>query len=167
MKHPLVVRKVQNLVLRIVTQSKATQSLLIMLNKCLLHKLNVACPSTLPYVLRNQAFYSLFLAFMADLRKLLSRFCTSLFCSSCWSFHCDGVPFGMFGVIHRHIPILVRNIGSSYSELLHIISEPPHGSENLLILVLQTLTADCTPAPDLIATVKQLYETKLKVLFIL
>ncbi|XP_031505229.1 uncharacterized protein LOC116267565 [Nymphaea colorata] len=65
-------------------------------------------------------------------------------------------------VIHRHIPILVRNIGSSYSELLHIISEPPHGSENLLILVLQTLTAECTPAPDLIATVKQLYETKLK-----
>ncbi|CAN6455497.1 unnamed protein product [Victoria cruziana] len=65
-------------------------------------------------------------------------------------------------VIHRHIPILVRNIGSSYSELLRIISEPPHGSENLMILVLQTLTADCTPAPDLIATVKKLYETKLK-----
>lgn len=36
---------------------------------------------------------------------------------------------------HRHIPNLVRALGQSYSELLHIISDPPQGSENLLTLV--------------------------------
>lgn len=36
---------------------------------------------------------------------------------------------------HRHIPILIRSLGSSCSELLHIISDPPQGSENLLTLV--------------------------------
>ncbi|KAH9756000.1 Symplekin [Citrus sinensis] len=65
---------------------------------------------------------------------------------------------------HRHIPILIRALGSSCSELLHIISDPPQGSENLLTLVLQILTQETTPSSDLIATVKHLYETKLKVL---
>ncbi|PON68287.1 Symplekin/Pta [Parasponia andersonii] len=63
---------------------------------------------------------------------------------------------------HRHIPILIRALGSSNSDLLSIISDPPQGSENLLTLVLQILTQETTPAPDLIATVKHLYETKLK-----
>ncbi|KAK2392464.1 HEAT repeat-containing protein [Trifolium repens] len=63
---------------------------------------------------------------------------------------------------HRHIPNLVRALGQSYSELLHIISDPPKGSENLLILVLQILTQDTTPSSDLISTVKHLYETKLR-----
>ncbi|KAL4179988.1 hypothetical protein AMTRI_Chr13g122920 [Amborella trichopoda] len=63
---------------------------------------------------------------------------------------------------HRHIPILLRTLGPSYSELLHIISNPPPGSENLLMLVLQILTEEMTPSPDLIATVKHLYATKLK-----
>ncbi|KAH7524822.1 hypothetical protein FEM48_Zijuj06G0159900 [Ziziphus jujuba var. spinosa] len=63
---------------------------------------------------------------------------------------------------HRHIPILIRALGSSYSELLHIISDPPQGSENLLALVLQILTQETTPSSELIATVKHLYETKLK-----
>ncbi|GLT60543.1 hypothetical protein SLA2020_333050 [Shorea laevis] len=63
---------------------------------------------------------------------------------------------------HRHIPIVIRALGSSYSELLHIISDPPQGSENLLTLVLQVLTQETTPSPALIATVKHLYETKLK-----
>ncbi|KAF4390392.1 hypothetical protein G4B88_024398 [Cannabis sativa] len=63
---------------------------------------------------------------------------------------------------HRHIPILIRALGSSNPELLSIISDPPQGSENLLMLVLQILTQETTPAPDLIATVKHLYETKLK-----
>ncbi|KAH9690136.1 Symplekin [Citrus sinensis] len=63
---------------------------------------------------------------------------------------------------HRHIPILIRALGSSCSELLHIISDPPQGSENLLTLVLQILTQETTPSSDLIATVKHLYETKLK-----
>ncbi|XP_010556505.2 PREDICTED: uncharacterized protein LOC104825811 [Tarenaya hassleriana] len=63
---------------------------------------------------------------------------------------------------HRHIPILIRALGSSYSELLQIVSDPPAGSENLLTLVLQVLTQETLPPPDLIATVKHLYETKLK-----
>ncbi|GAB4852463.1 hypothetical protein Ancab_016657 [Ancistrocladus abbreviatus] len=64
--------------------------------------------------------------------------------------------------IHRHTPILIRALGSSYSELLHVISDPPKGSEDLLMLVLQILVEQTTPSPDLIATVKHLYETKLK-----
>ncbi|TKY74495.1 Symplekin protein [Spatholobus suberectus] len=63
---------------------------------------------------------------------------------------------------HRHIPIVVRALGQSYSELLHIISDPPQGSENLLTLVLQILTQDTTPSSDLISTVKRLYETKFR-----
>ncbi|RDX88032.1 Symplekin, partial [Mucuna pruriens] len=63
---------------------------------------------------------------------------------------------------HRHIPIVVRGLGKSYSELLHIISDPPQGSENLLTLVLQILTQDTTPSSDLISTVKRLYETKFR-----
>ncbi|XP_072995214.1 uncharacterized protein [Typha latifolia] len=64
--------------------------------------------------------------------------------------------------VHRHIPILVRNLGSSYSELLKIISNPPEGCENLIILILQILTEESTPSTDLIVAVKHLYETKLK-----
>ncbi|XP_022768545.1 symplekin-like isoform X4 [Durio zibethinus] len=63
---------------------------------------------------------------------------------------------------HRHIPIVIRALGQSYSQLLLIISDPPQGSENLLTLVLQILTQETTPSPDLVATVKHLYETKLK-----
>uniref|UniRef100_A0A0R0K631 Symplekin n=1 Tax=Glycine max TaxID=3847 RepID=A0A0R0K631_SOYBN len=63
---------------------------------------------------------------------------------------------------HRHVPVVVRALGQSYSELLHIISDPPQGSENLLTLVLQILTQDTTPSSDLISTVKHLYETKFR-----
>ncbi|KAK8705554.1 hypothetical protein V6N13_049154 [Hibiscus sabdariffa] len=63
---------------------------------------------------------------------------------------------------HRHIPIVIRALGQSYPQLLRIISDPPQGSENLLTLVLQILTQETTPPPDLVATVKHLYETKLK-----
>ncbi|KAK8623473.1 hypothetical protein V6N13_118357 [Hibiscus sabdariffa] len=65
-------------------------------------------------------------------------------------------------VFHRHIPIVIRALGQSSSQLLQIISDPPQGSENLLTLVLQILTQETTPPPDLVATVKHLYETKLK-----
>ena len=41
----------------------------------------------------------------------------------------------MLQAFHRHIPVLIRALGSSYSELLKIISDPPQGSENLLMLV--------------------------------
>ncbi|XP_004299835.1 PREDICTED: symplekin-like [Fragaria vesca subsp. vesca] len=62
----------------------------------------------------------------------------------------------------RNIPVLIRALGSSNTDLLHIISDPPQGSENLLMLVLQQLTQERTPSSDLIGTVKHLYETKLK-----
>ncbi|GMY17490.1 symplekin isoform X1 [Fagus crenata] len=71
-------------------------------------------------------------------------------------------PKSVKQAFHRHIPILIRSLGSSCSELLHIISDPPQGSENLLTVVLEILTQDTTPSSDLIATVKHLYETKLK-----
>ncbi|GAA0152868.1 kinase [Lithospermum erythrorhizon] len=61
----------------------------------------------------------------------------------------------------RHIPILIRAVGSSYSDLLRIISDPPSGSESLLTQVLYILSEDATLS-DLIPTVKHLYETKLK-----
>ncbi|KAL3691207.1 hypothetical protein R1sor_004858 [Riccia sorocarpa] len=64
--------------------------------------------------------------------------------------------------VHRHIPVLFRTIGSSSPELLHIISAPPAGSEHLLLQVLHSLTEGSTPAPELISTVKKLYETKLQ-----
>ncbi|KAK1276811.1 hypothetical protein QJS04_geneDACA001504 [Acorus gramineus] len=63
--------------------------------------------------------------------------------------------------VNRHIPILLRTLGSSYSELLRIISDPPPGSESLLMLVLQILT-EMVPPANLVATVKHLYETKIK-----
>lgn len=64
--------------------------------------------------------------------------------------------------IHRHVTVLVRTQSSSYPELLHLISDPPEGSENLIMLVLQTMTEEATPSADLIAAVKHLYETKVK-----
>ncbi|XP_038717736.1 uncharacterized protein LOC120010897 isoform X1 [Tripterygium wilfordii] len=71
-------------------------------------------------------------------------------------------PKSVRQAFHRHIPVLIRAVGPFYSELLHVISDPPQGSENLLTLVLQILTQEMTPSADLIATVKHLYETKLK-----
>ncbi|KAF2306386.1 hypothetical protein GH714_017289 [Hevea brasiliensis] len=63
--------------------------------------------------------------------------------------------------VHRHIPILVRTMGSS-SELLEILSDPPIGSENLLMQVLQTLTEGTVPSPELLFTIRKLYDSKLK-----
>lgn len=64
--------------------------------------------------------------------------------------------------VYRHIATLIRALGSSCLDLFRIISDPPQGSEDLLMKVLQILTEETTPSPDLIATVKYLYETKLK-----
>ncbi|KAK6130549.1 hypothetical protein DH2020_035695 [Rehmannia glutinosa] len=71
-------------------------------------------------------------------------------------------PKAVKQAVHRHIAVLMRALGSSYSELLLIISNPPHGSEDLLIQVLHLLCEGQTPPPDLVATVKHLYETRLK-----
>ncbi|XP_056172309.1 uncharacterized protein LOC115672207 isoform X2 [Syzygium oleosum] len=63
--------------------------------------------------------------------------------------------------IHRHTPILVRTMGPS-SELLEIISDAPGGSENLLSQVLHSLTDGIIPSPELVLTVRKLYDSKLK-----
>ncbi|CAL0329563.1 unnamed protein product [Lupinus luteus] len=63
--------------------------------------------------------------------------------------------------VHHQIPILVRTMGSS-PHLLDIISDPPYGSENLLMQVLQTLTDGTTPSKELIFTVWKLHGSKLK-----
>ncbi|ERN05241.1 symplekin isoform X1 [Amborella trichopoda] len=70
-------------------------------------------------------------------------------------------PDAVKQAVHRHIPILIRTIGSS-PELLSILSDPPTGSESLLMQVLHTLTDGTIPSPDLIYTVKRLYDSKLK-----
>ncbi|KAM3305159.1 symplekin [Capsicum chacoense] len=71
-------------------------------------------------------------------------------------------PKAIKQAVHRHMPVLIRAIGSSCSELLHIISDPPQGCENLLTQVLHILSEGATPPPDLVEVVKRLYETKLK-----
>ncbi|XP_016458952.1 uncharacterized protein LOC107782573 isoform X2 [Nicotiana tabacum] len=71
-------------------------------------------------------------------------------------------PKAVKQAVHRHMPVLIRAIGSSCSALLHIISDPPQGCENLLTQVLHILSEGTTPPPDLVAVVKRLYETKLK-----
>ncbi|KAL0338187.1 UNVERIFIED_CONTAM: Symplekin [Sesamum angustifolium] len=63
--------------------------------------------------------------------------------------------------VHHQIPLLVRTIGSS-RELLGILSDPPTGSEGLVTQVVHTLTDGTVPSPDLLTTVKRLYDTKLK-----
>ncbi|KAI3819887.1 hypothetical protein L1987_13740 [Smallanthus sonchifolius] len=74
----------------------------------------------------------------------------------------EHAPKAVKQAIHRHVPILVRALGPSYSDLLKIISDPPQGSENLLSQVLHVLCEGTTPSTDLVATVKRLYETKFK-----
>ncbi|XP_026425320.1 uncharacterized protein LOC113321634 [Papaver somniferum] len=71
------------------------------------------------------------------------------------------IPKAVTEAVHRHIPILVRTIGSS-PEILAIISDPPSGSESLLLQVLHILTDGTVPSPDLVYTVKKLYDSKLK-----
>ncbi|KAF6153639.1 hypothetical protein GIB67_027506 [Kingdonia uniflora] len=96
--------------------------------------------------------------------------CMSLYFALCTKKHSlfrkffviyKSIPENVTEAVHRHIPILVRAIGSS-SELLAIISDPPNGSKSLLMQVLHILTDGTVPSTDLIFTVKRLYESKLK-----
>nr|XP_029120291.1 uncharacterized protein LOC105044609 isoform X2 [Elaeis guineensis] len=96
--------------------------------------------------------------------------CMSLYFALCTKKHSllwrifaiyKSIPKAAKQAVHRHIPILVRTIGSS-PELLGIISDPPTGSENLLMQVLQTLTDGAVPSQDLISSVKKLYYSKLQ-----
>ncbi|KAG7965085.1 hypothetical protein I3843_09G205600 [Carya illinoinensis] len=63
--------------------------------------------------------------------------------------------------IHHQIPVLVRTMGSS-SDLLEIISDPPSGSKNLLMQVLQILTDGTIPSSELLFTIRKLYDSKVK-----
>ncbi|KAL3654914.1 hypothetical protein CASFOL_000700 [Castilleja foliolosa] len=63
--------------------------------------------------------------------------------------------------VHRQIPLLVRTIGSS-RDLLDLLSDPPNGSEALVTQVVHTLTDGTIPSPELVSTIKRLYETKIK-----
>lgn len=63
--------------------------------------------------------------------------------------------------VHDHIPILVRTMGSS-SDLLEILTDPPSGSENLVMQVLHILTNGIVPSPELVLTISKLYNSKLK-----
>ncbi|CAN6169343.1 unnamed protein product [Urochloa humidicola] len=58
--------------------------------------------------------------------------------------------------VHRQVPILIRTIGCS-PDLLGIISDPPGGSRDLLMQVLQTLTDAAVPSKELISSIKNLY----------
>lgn len=73
-----------------------------------------------------------------------------------------GSPKVVKQCIHWHIPTLVRNLGSSCPEMLDIIHNPPEGSEELVTMILQTLTEESNPSANLVVAVKHLYETKLK-----
>lgn len=73
----------------------------------------------------------------------------------------NDIPEAVTEAVRLQIPILVRTIGAS-PELLAIISDPPSGSESLLMQVLKILTAGTIPSPDLVSTVRRLYDTKLK-----
>ncbi|KAL8232547.1 hypothetical protein R6Q57_002325 [Mikania cordata] len=96
--------------------------------------------------------------------------CMSLYFALCTKKHSlfrqllivyKNMPKAAKQAISVQIPKLVRTIGSS-SQLLEIIADPPAGSENLLMQVLQTLTDGAIPSPELITTIKKLYDTKLK-----
>lgn len=63
--------------------------------------------------------------------------------------------------VHDHIPILVRTMGSS-SDLLEILTDPPSGSENLVMQVLHILTDGIIPSTELVFTISKLYNSKLK-----
>ncbi|XP_058110235.1 uncharacterized protein LOC131253301 isoform X3 [Magnolia sinica] len=96
--------------------------------------------------------------------------CMSLYFALCTKKHSllqqifiiyKSIPKAVKQAVHRHIPILVRTIGSS-PELLGIISDPPTGSESMLMQVLHILTDGAVPSPELIFTVRRLYDSKLK-----
>ncbi|KAI5061409.1 hypothetical protein GOP47_0023914 [Adiantum capillus-veneris] len=74
----------------------------------------------------------------------------------------EHAPKAVRQAAHRNMPVLVRTIGSTSSDLLQLLSDPPLGSKNLLLLVLHLVTDADAPSPALIAIVKKLYESKIK-----
>eukprot|EP00257_Ricinus_communis_P020865 XP_015580215.1 uncharacterized protein LOC8265046 isoform X1 [Ricinus communis] len=107
---------------------------------------------------------------MSSLSISEAQQCMSLYFALCTKKHSlfrqifavyNGASKEVKQAVHRHIPILVRTMGSS-PELLEIISDPPSGSENLLMQVLQTLTDGIVPSKELLFTIRKLYDAKVK-----
>ncbi|KAG1339102.1 putative symplekin [Cocos nucifera] len=82
--------------------------------------------------------------------------CMSLYFALCTKKHSllrrifaiyKSIPKAAKQAVHRHIPILVRTIGSS-PELLGIISDPPTGSESLLMQILPIFPRIVNLPPD-------------------
>ncbi|KAK4742577.1 hypothetical protein SAY87_000578 [Trapa incisa] len=95
--------------------------------------------------------------------------CTSLYFALCTKNHSlfhhiftlyESTSKAAKEAIQRHIPILVRTMGAS-PELLNIIADAPRRSLNRLVQVLQTLTDGTVPSPELIQTVRKLYDSKM------
>ncbi|GLT37611.1 hypothetical protein SLA2020_119170 [Shorea laevis] len=107
---------------------------------------------------------------MSSLSVPEAQRCMSLYFALCTKKHSlfrqifvvyKSAPQAVKQAVQRHVPILVRTMGSS-SELLEIISDPPSGSENLLMQVLHTLTEGTVPSKELIFAIKKLFDAKLK-----
>ncbi|GMH26513.1 hypothetical protein Nepgr_028356 [Nepenthes gracilis] len=97
-----------------------------------------------------------------------ARRCMSLYFALCTKKHSllrqifsiyKSSPEPVKQVVDSHMPILIRTIGSS-PVLLEIVSNPPDGSEKLLMQVLHTLTDGTIPSPELIFAVKSLIRIK-------
>ncbi|KNA19015.1 hypothetical protein SOVF_065440 isoform A [Spinacia oleracea] len=107
---------------------------------------------------------------VADTSVSEAQQCMSLYFALCTKKHAllrqifviyKSSPESVKQAIHSHMPILIRTMGAS-PPLLEIISDPPDGSENLLMQVLNILTDGRVPSTELIFTIKKLYETKIK-----
>ncbi|XP_050380986.1 uncharacterized protein LOC126798167 [Argentina anserina] len=96
--------------------------------------------------------------------------CLSLYFALCTKKHSlfrqifavyGNAPKAVKQAVNDDIPKLVRTMGPSRA-LLDIISDPPAGSENLLMQVLHILTDGAVPSQELILTIRKLYDSKLK-----
>ncbi|KAK9159079.1 hypothetical protein Scep_005653 [Stephania cephalantha] len=127
-------------------------------------------PHTAPMEVSSDSNHALSASSASSLLVSEAQRCMSLYFALCTKKHSlfrqifviyKSIPKAVTEAVHRHIPILVRTIGAS-PELLAIISDPPTGSESLLMQVLQILTEGTIPSPELVSAVKRLYDSKLK-----
>lgn len=115
------------------------------------HQLNTCESSSLSSVSEMQRCMSLYFALCTKKHSLFREVFVVY----------DSMAEAAKQAVHGQIPILVRTIGTS-SQLLEIISDPPTGSGNLLLQVIQTLTDGTVPSPELISTIRKLYDSNLK-----
>ncbi|KAL8093049.1 hypothetical protein AgCh_035073 [Apium graveolens] len=115
------------------------------------HQLNTCESSSLSSVSEKQRCMSLYFALCTKKHSLFREVFVVY----------DSMSEEAKQAVHGQIPILVRTIGTS-SQLLEIISDPPTGSGNLLLQVIQTLTDGTVPSPELISTIRKLYDSNVK-----